>query len=152
MADRIDAAAARSPSQVASAILGASPTAARLAVTLVDIGPGTAVLELTVGEDMVNGYGICHGGVVFTLAELACLVAASSGDRAAVATGATIELISAAPLGAVLRASSRPVAERGRQSVHDVEVTDGPGTVVALLRGRTRILDGPAVSDGTADG
>ena len=152
MSEPVDAATAGSPSQVASAILAASPCATRLGVTALDVGPSTAVLELTVADHMVNGYGICHGGVVFTFAELACLVAASSADRSAVATGATIDLLSAAPLGSVLRASSRPAALRGSQGVHDVTVTTADGTVVALLRGRTRARPGAAVPPPAGDG
>ena len=37
-----------------------------LGITLVSAGAGRAVLEMTVGHAMLNGFGTCHGGVLYT--------------------------------------------------------------------------------------
>src|SRR5437868_11528527 len=40
-----------------------------LGIRLVDIRPGYACLKMTIREDMVNGHRVCHGGLIFTLAD-----------------------------------------------------------------------------------
>jgi acyl-CoA thioesterase len=40
-----------------------------LGMRIEKVGPGHAVLSMTVGVDMVNGHGLCHGGYIFTLAD-----------------------------------------------------------------------------------
>jgi acyl-CoA thioesterase len=40
-----------------------------LGMTLEEIRPGYARMRMTVREDMVNGHDLCHGGLIFTLAD-----------------------------------------------------------------------------------
>ena len=42
-----------------------------LGITLVSVRPGHCVLTMQVREDMVNGFGVSHGGVVFSFADSA---------------------------------------------------------------------------------
>ena len=52
-----------------------------LGMELVEVGPGRAVLTMTVRDDMVNGHGIGHGGFTFTLADSAFAFACNSYNR-----------------------------------------------------------------------
>ena len=54
---------------------------------LVEIDDGWAVVRMTVRADMVNGHGLCHGGLVATLADSAFAVACNSRGVATVAAG-----------------------------------------------------------------
>ena len=56
----------------------ASPS---LGMEIISVGPGMAVLAMTVRETMVNGLGICHGGFIFTLADSASAFAANSYNQ-----------------------------------------------------------------------
>lgn len=134
----------------------ADPAARALGIAVREAAPGRVVLSLTVGPDHVNGYGICHGGVLFALADAASTLAAgtdatdatgaaagagTAADSDAVATGATVELVAPAPLGTELTATCHEVHTRGRAGVFDTVITAADGTVVALARGRTRRTD-----------
>ena len=55
----------------AQKMLAADRLSNSLGVELRAIGTGRATMSLTVGDDMVNGHAICHGGVVFALADSA---------------------------------------------------------------------------------
>jgi phenylacetic acid degradation protein PaaD len=134
-----------SPAEVAARILAAHPAAGALGVELVGAGAGTAAVRLTVGDAMVNGLGVCHGGVVFALADLAATVAASGDDRAVAAVGSTVELLAPGQPGAGVTATAGVVHATGRAAVVDVTVTDDGGVVLALVRCRLRRGDGPAV-------
>ncbi len=53
-----------------------------LGMTIESIAPGTARVAMRVRPDMVNGHGICHGGLIFTLADSAFAFACNShGDN-----------------------------------------------------------------------
>ena len=56
-----------------------------LGMRIVDVGPGRAVLEMVVRDDMVNGQAIGHGGLTFTLADSAFAFACNSYNRRTVA-------------------------------------------------------------------
>ena len=98
--------------------------------------PGSAVATMTVRDDMTNGFDICHGGLVFTLADTAFAFACNAHDDITVAGAGTIEFLRPAKKGDRLRAVAREV-HRGRKSgIYDVEVTNQDDERVALFRGR----------------
>jgi acyl-CoA thioesterase len=114
---------------------------ATLGMELLEAGPGRAVVAMTVRTDMVNGWAVCHGGLVATLADSAFAVACNSRGQVTVAAGFAIDLVEPARLGDRLVAVAREVLVRGRSGIYDVTVTrtgdDGPVTVAAF-RGRSR--------------
>ena len=107
--------------------------------------PGTAVVSMTVTEHMTNGLGVCHGGILFTLADTAMAHASNAGNERTLSTSASIEWLRPAHVGDRLVATSRTTAVRGRNTVHDIEVTDGDGVPVALVRGQTLTLGGAII-------
>ncbi|MER7072691.1 hydroxyphenylacetyl-CoA thioesterase PaaI [Terrabacter sp. NPDC000476] len=101
-----------------------------------------AVVTMTVRDDMVNGHGICHGGIVFTLADSCFALACNSQGRLTVAAGADVSFTAPARLGDVLVAEGRVRSTSGRSGITDVTVTRAAdGQVVAEFRGRSRTLE-----------
>ena len=122
----------------------ADRASAALGMRLVEVAPGCAVVAMTVREDMVNGWDICHGGLIATLADSAFAVACNSRGTVTVAAGFDVTFLTSARLGDELRAAAREVALQGRSGLYDVTVTrTGDGVVVAELRGRSRSLARP---------
>jgi acyl-CoA thioesterase len=113
-----------------------------LGMALREVGPGRAVLTMTVGHDMVNGHAIGHGGLTFTLADSAFAFACNSYNRRAVAAGAEIRFRRPTRLGDELVATAVERSSEGRDGVYDVTVTAGD-TVVAEFVGRSREIGGP---------
>ena len=112
-----------------------------LGMELVDVGPGTATLQLELTADMVNGHDIGHGGITFTLADSAFAFACNSHNRVTVAASAEIRFRRPTKLGDVLvaKAVERERSERG--GFCDVTVTVGDD-VVAEFVGRSREIGG----------
>ena len=106
-----------------------------------EVTNGCATVSMTVTDAMTNGLGVCHGGLVFTLADTAMAYGSNSEDLAAFSTSATIEWIRPARAGVRLTASSTRVASRGRNEIHDVVVVDEHGDMVAMVRGQTLATD-----------
>ena len=111
--------------------------AAALGMVIVEERPGRAVITMTVRDDMVNGLGVCHGGMIFTLADTAMAYASNAAGPVALASSATIEFLRPATLGMVLTATCDAVTTAGRSVVHDTTVTAEDGATIAMFRGRT---------------
>ncbi|MDP1849890.1 MAG: hydroxyphenylacetyl-CoA thioesterase PaaI [Solirubrobacteraceae bacterium] len=135
------------PSEIArrtAAAMERADAAARGAgIRLVDVGPGTAAVALTVAEQHLNGHGICHGGYVFLLADAALAYASNSHGVSAVASGADIAFLRPGALGDELVATAVERVLAGRSGLYDVTVRAGDA-VIAEFRGRTRQVPGLA--------
>lgn len=112
-----------------------------LGMRIVEVGPGRAVLEMPVREDMVNGHAIGHGGLTFSLADSAFAFACNSYNRSTVAAGAEIRFLAPTRLGDVLLAEAVERSRDGRDGIYDVTVRCGD-TVVAEFVGRSREIRG----------
>jgi acyl-CoA thioesterase len=122
-------------------------TAQALGITVEAIGPGFARCRMAVRQDMVNGHGLAHGGLTFTLADAAFAYACNAGNRATVAQAAQISFTAPARLGDELIASAREQSRSGRIGIYDVEVAKADGTVVALVRGTSYETRGRVLED-----
>ena len=108
-----------------------------LGFVLEQIGPGYARMRMTVRQDMVNGHSICHGGIIFTLADSTFAFACNSHNHVTVAQGATIEFLAPGRLGDVLTAEGRERHSAGRTGVYDITVANQDGRTIALFRGKS---------------
>lgn len=116
-----------------------------------DIAPGRATVTMTVRPDMLNGFDICHGGLVTTLADSAFAFACNSYNELTVASGFSVDLVAPAREGDVLTAVAEEVSLAGRTGVYDVNVTNQRGERVAVFRGRSyRVKGKPSVPGGGA--
>jgi acyl-CoA thioesterase len=91
---------------------------------------------------MVNGLDVCHGGLVFSLADTAMAFASNAWldtGQSAFAIHADIDWLRPARLGDTVVARATLTAQPGRTAVYDVNVTIGD-ELIAVFRGRTRTL------------
>lgn len=112
-----------------------------LQMKLVDVHPGSATLRLQIGEQMVNGHEIGHGGITFSLADSAFAFACNSYNRVTVAAGAEIRFRRPTRLGDVLVATAVERSRDGRDGVYDVTVVSDD-QVVAEFVGHSREIGG----------
>jgi acyl-CoA thioesterase len=135
---------ADSVARAAADAMWANDAASRgLGMALDSVGPGRAVLSMTVAASMVNGHGMCHGGFIFTLADSAFAFACNSQGDAAVAQHCAITFIRPGRRGERLTAEAIERVSQGRSGLYDVRVTGEDGTVVAELRGHSRVIGRP---------
>lgn len=117
-----------------------------LGMELVSVAPGLAVLRMKVRSDMVNGHHICHGGLIFTLADSAFAYACNSYNLNTVASGCSIDFLAPGREGDVLEASAVERSAAGRTGVYDVEVKVVGGSTVALFRGKSYRIKGEVIA------
>lgn len=117
-----------------------------LGMRLEAIGPGRAVMSMPVRADMVNGHAMCHGGLIFTLADSAFAYACNSHNHNTVASACQIDFLSPAREGEVLEAEAVERALAGRSGVYDITVRVRGGRVVALFRGKSHRIGGEVIA------
>ncbi len=138
----------RTAEAVRSGMMANDRASQALGIDITDIGPGRATATMTVRADMLNGFGICHGGLVATLADSAFAFACNAYNELTVASGFSIDLFVASKEGDVLTARAEEVNRAGRTGLYDIEVHNQRGERVAVFRGRSYTMKGkPVVPD-----
>jgi acyl-CoA thioesterase len=107
-----------------------------LGIDVLDVAPGRVQVGMTVRADMVNGHGICHGGVLFMLADSAFAFACNSHGDPMVAAGASIEFLAPTPVGERIVATATETSRNDRHGIYDVVVATHSGEALAFFRGR----------------
>ena len=132
--------------QAAQAMWSRDQAAQGLGMQLVSVSPGRATLRMGVRADMVNGHHICHGGLIFTLADTAFAYACNSYNQNTVASGCNIDFLAPAREGQTLEAVAIERSAAGRTGVYDVEVRVVDGGAVALFRGKSYRIKGEVIA------
>jgi len=111
-----------------------------LGMSIEAMGPGYARLSMSVRPDMLNGFKICHGGFITTLADSAFAFACNSANQLTLAAAIAVDFIAPAREGDRLTAEAQELALAGRTGIYDVKVVNQRGETIALLRGRSHRL------------
>ncbi|NMO04832.1 hydroxyphenylacetyl-CoA thioesterase PaaI [Gordonia sp. TBRC 11910] len=110
-----------------------------LGIELIELGPGRAKTTMRVTEEMLNGYGMTHGGYVFIVADTTFALACNSHDDSAVAARADIRFLRPTHEGDLLVAEAVERQRIGRTGLYDITVSVGE-QVVAEFRGDSRTI------------
>lgn len=100
--------------------------------------PGLTVISMAVRDDMLNGFDVTHGGVIFSLADTAFAYACNDDEQITLAAGADIAFLKPTSVGDTLRATAALRTQAGRSGIYDVSVTNQDNLVIAEFRGRSR--------------
>lgn len=98
---------------------------------------GAAIATMFVRKEMLNGFDICHGGLVFTLADTAFAFACNAYDEITVAGGGSIEFLLKSVRGDQLRAVAKEQHRGRKNGIYEVEVRNQDDKLVALFQGRS---------------
>ena len=106
-----------------------------LGIEVVELAPGTCTTRLTVRDEMVNGFGASHVGIVYALADSALAFASNTHGRVTVSIDNAISYPAAVRVGDVLTARAEEESATNRLAWYRVTVRRADDTVVALFRG-----------------
>jgi len=118
-----------------------------LGMKIESCGPGQATVSMRIRPDMVNGHRICHGGLIFALADSAFAFACNSHGDNTVAAGAAIEFLAPGMEGDLLRAVAQERWRAGKAGIYEIEVRNQRDETVALFRGRSHQIAGRLIDD-----
>jgi len=112
-------------------------------VSVTAVGAATATMR--VRGDMVNGFDVCHGGMVYTLADTAFAFASNSYNRVTLTASGEIHYLRSAMLGDELTATATEDYRGLSRGFYTVKISNQEGASVALFRGRAVSRDEPVV-------
>jgi len=142
-------AATHTPQQVAEAVrdaMFANDRASKsMGMEILAVGPGAATLRMEVRDDMLNGFDICHGGFITTLADSAFAFACNSHNELTVASGFAIDIVAPGRAGDTLTAVAGEVSLSGRTGVYDITIRNQRDELVAVFRGKSYRIKGKPV-------
>jgi phenylacetic acid degradation protein PaaD len=126
----------------AEAMWGDDVAARHLGIERVSVGPGRAMLAMTIAPHMANGHGLCHGGYIFLLADTAFAYACNAHGQRAVAQHCAVTFVAPGKVGMRLTATAEERQRAERSGIYDITVRDEGGSVIAEFRGHSRTLPG----------
>ena len=106
-----------------------------LGIEIVEVAPRRSTCRMTVRDEMVNGLGVTHGGIAFSLADSAFAFACNTHGKVTVSVDNSITYPAPIRGGDVLTAVAQEDASSGRLSYYRAEVKNQRGEIVALFRG-----------------
>jgi len=115
-------------------MLANDPFSRWMGIELVAVRPGFCEIRMTAREEMANGFGIIHGGLVFAFADSALAFACNSHGKLALLLDATISYPAAVEIGDELIAVAEERTLGRKTGTYDVTVRKLDETVVALFR------------------
>lgn len=127
--------------QIVDAMLETDAFSRWLGIEILAVEPGKSTLRMTVRSDMVNGFGVSHGGIVFSFADSAMAFACNRGEFVTVAVDNQIAYPAPIQVHDTLFAQAEEDGASGRLGFYRVTVRNQHDAVVALFRGtvyRTR--------------
>lgn len=133
----------KDPSWAATHMAQTDLTKRFLGMTIEEFERGRAVLSMFIRPEMANGFGITHGGMIFTLADSAFAYACNEGEQPTVGAGAEITFTKASHAGDTLTATAIRRWVSGRNGLYDITVTDQHGETIAEFRGRSFTTNRP---------
>ena len=131
-----DAAAAQARAEaLAGALLAGDAFTRWLGAELVAVAPGQCTLRMRVRDEMVNGFGVAHGAIVFALADSAMAFASNTHGTVTVSVENSVSYPQPVRAGDLLTATAEEESASARLAFYRVVVRSAGGAVVALFRG-----------------
>jgi acyl-CoA thioesterase len=109
----------------------------QLGINVEVTGVGSAEARFEVRSEMLNGFGLCHGGYLFTLADTAFAYACNTGNKVTLAAGASIEFLRPGKLGDRIIATANETHRGVKIGFYDVLLKNQDGEDIAVFRGRS---------------
>lgn len=103
-----------------------------LGVELTEVSEGRAYAQLTVKKEHLNAAGVCHGGSIFALADIALAAASNSYGQVALLTNGNIQVFHATQPGDTLTAKAKEVSASRKLAHYRIKVTNSGGEQVAV--------------------
>ena len=126
---------ARLARDIVNQLMGADAFSQWLGIEILEAHAGHAVIRMTVRDEMVNGFGTSHGGIVFSLADSAFAFAINAGGYLSVAIDCVVSFPVAVRPGDVLTATATEDSTSNKLAFCVVTVRNQDNVIVGHFRG-----------------
>ncbi|MGB1269736.1 MAG: PaaI family thioesterase [Flavobacteriaceae bacterium] len=122
------------PKEIVHKMYDNDPFSKWLGIELDAISEGSCQLSMTIRQDMLNGFGIAHGGITYSLADSALAFAANTHGRQSVSIDTSINHTEALKEGDTIVAVAKEESLKNRFGFYKIEIKRDD-TIVALFKG-----------------
>ncbi len=106
-----------------------------MGITVLAVKEGYSKIQMTLRKEMMNGFGIAHGGISFALADSAFAFACNSDGKVTVALDVSISFPRPGKEGDILIAEARQVNKTNRTGLYMIDVTNQNNELIAVFKG-----------------
>lgn len=106
-----------------------------LGIKLLDISEGYSKIEMTVRPEMINGFGIVHGGIAFSLADSCFAFACNNRNNLSVALDTSINFTKPVHVGDILTAEAKEIHNGKSTGLYHIAISNQRGHTVAVFKG-----------------
>ena len=118
-----------------------------LGIELLEIKEGYSKLKMTVRKEMINGFGIVHGGIAFALSDSAFAFACNNRNVLSVALDTSINFTKPVHVGDVLTAETKELHNGKSTGLYHITITNQNDHTVALFKGLCYRTDKLLIAD-----
>ncbi|HEY9226033.1 MAG TPA: hotdog fold thioesterase [Gemmatimonadaceae bacterium] len=119
----------------------------RMGMHVVSVAPRSATVRMAVSHELLNGFGVCHGGATFALADSALAFASNTHGQVTVSIENSMTYPKTIVEGDVLTAIAEEESATARLAFYRVTVRRAEGEIVALFRGTVYKTNKPFFED-----
>ncbi len=106
-----------------------------LGITVLDVSEGYSKIKMSVRKEMINGFGIVHGGIAFSLADSAFAFACNNRNVLSVALDTSINFIKPVHVDDVLTAEAKELHNGKSTGLYHITIANQKEHVVAVFKG-----------------
>ena len=106
-----------------------------LGIEVLEIKEGYSKIKMTVRKEMINGFGIVHGGIAFSLGDSAFAFACNNRNVLSVALDTAINFIKPVHVGDVLTAEAKELHNGKSTGLYHITITNQKEHIVAIFKG-----------------
>jgi acyl-CoA thioesterase len=106
-----------------------------LGIAVLEIKEGYSRIQMTVRPEMLNGFGIAHGGIAFSLADSAFAFACNNRNNLSVALDTSINFTKAVNTGDTLIAEAKESHNGRSTGLYYITITNQQNEQVAIFKG-----------------
>jgi acyl-CoA thioesterase len=106
-----------------------------MSIEILEVREGYSKIQMNVRKEMVNGFGIVHGGIAFSLADSAFAFACNNRNNVSVALDVTITFTKAVHVGDTLTAEAKEVHNGRSTGVYLIGISNQKSEQIALFKG-----------------
>src|SRR6187402_2210425 len=106
-----------------------------LGVEVLDVNEGYSKIKMTVRKEMINGFGIVHGGIAFSLADSAFAFACNSRNNLSVALDTSINFIKPVHVDDILTAEAKELHNGKSTGLYHISISNQKEHLIAQFKG-----------------
>jgi len=124
-----------SPAKIVSTMYDNDLFSKWMGIKIFHISKGKCILEMTVKNDMLNGFSIAHGGICYSLADSCLAFAANSHGIKCVSIETSIQHLKKVKENDLLKAKSKEIKMDETRADYQIQITNQHGDLVATFKG-----------------